>query len=251
MLSKPRRRVYRRKASKKTSLRRRPFRRVRDVGDFASLSVKRTIVPDAGGNFLTNTMYNMRDTVLATYLRAVQVSKAYQHYRIKKIALTMKPTYDTFQAVAGGSSRPNLYYMIDKSGSIPAGITLESLKQMGAKAHRWDEKPFTVAWRPSVLTADQDSLAPTGVTAGQYKISPFLSTSDTTIDHLGIFWYAEQLFGGGLQYECEVEVQFQFKKPLWSALSSSPAVGVRPAEIDDSSDGRVGGPDSNNLPIPT
>jgi len=247
--SRPRRKANRRKA-KKTSTRRRTTR-VRDVPDIASCSVKRTIVPDAGGNFGTNIMYNMRDTVLATYQRAALIAKGYQHYCIKKIALTMKPTYDSYQVGVGAASRPNLYYMIDKSGSIPAGATLESLKQMGAKAHRFDSTPFTVSWAPSVLLAAQDNTVPGGVNASAYKISPWLATSDNQVDHLGIFWYVEQLFGGGVQYECEVEVQFGFKKPLWAAVSSSPAVGVRPAEIDDSSDGIVGGPDSNNQPSAT
>lgn len=234
---------------KKTLIKRRTFRRARDVGDFASCSVKRTIVPDGGGNFATNVMYNMRDTVLATYLRANQVAGAYQHYRISKITLTMKPTYDTFQDAAGNNSRPNLFWMIDKSGSIPAGITLESLKQMGAKAHRFDERPVSVSWRPSVLLAAQDNVVPANPSS--YKVSPWLSTNDNVIDHLGIFWYAEQLFGGGLQYQCEVEVQFQFKKPKWTSVAAAPAQGVKPALLDDSSDGIVGGPDSNNRPQPT
>lgn len=243
MLSKPRR-MYRRKA-KKTLTKRRPFRRVRDVPDIASCSVRRTIVPDGGGNFATNIMYNMRDTVLATYLRAVQVSRAYQHYRIKKISLTLKPIYDTFQAGAGNASRPNLYYMIDKSGSIPAGVNLEALKQMGAKPHRWDEKPFTISWRPSVLTADQTNV---GILPAQYKISPFLSTDQDQVDHLGVFWFVEQLFGGGIQYNAEVEVQFEFKKPKWSGVVAGLGNGVKPALEDSSPDGIVGGPDTNNTP---
>lgn len=248
MLSKSRR-MYRRKAKKTLTKRRRPFRRVRDVADIASCSVKRTIVPDAGGNFLTNVMYNMRDTVLATYLRAVQVSRAYQHYRIKKIALTLKPTYDTYQIGAGNPSRPQIYYIIDKSGSIPAGINLEALKQMGAKAHRFDEKPFTISWRPSVLTADQTNV---GTLPAQYKISPFLSTDQDQVDHLGVFWFVEQLFGGGVQYNAEVEVQFEFKKPKWTTLVvGSEGNGVKPALEDNSADGIVGGPDSNNQPLAT
>lgn len=202
-------------------------------------------------------MYEMRNTDLASYDRAVQVAQAYQHFRIKKITLTLKPVYDTYQQAAGNGTRPNLYYMIDKSGSIPDNPTLEQLKQMGAKAHRFDEKPFTISWRPSVLTADQTAVGVVG--SAQYKISPWLSTSanpmgvafaPSVIDHLGIFWYAEQLFGGGVQYNAEIEVQFQFKKPLWTVsakgLTAAPAKTVVVAEVDGSSDGIVGGPDTNN-----
>lgn len=231
----------------------------RDVPDIASCSVKRTIIGVGGANFATNDMYEMRDVDLASYDRAVQIAKGYQHFRIKKIALTLKPVYDTYQQAAGNASRPQLYYMIDKSGSIPANATLETLKQMGAKAHRWDEKPFTISWRPSVLTAD--TTAPGVVGSAQYKISPWLSTAarpliapwaPSTVDHLGVFWYVEQFFGGGTQYNAEVEVQFEFKKPLFQPPSSSAPVAKKTevAQLDDSSDGIVGGPDVNNALAP-
>lgn len=237
--------------------RRKGMTTARDVKDFASLSVKRTITPVGGGNFATNVMYEDRNEDLNSYDRAVQVAKAYQHFRIKKITLTLKPTYDTYQSGApGGSSKMNLFYMIDKSGSIPQNPTLEQLKQMGAKVHAFDEKPFKISWRPSVLTADQVAVG--AVVASQYKISPWLSTSinplgaawaASTIDHLGIFFYVEQLFGGGVQYNAEIELQFEFKKPLWVGQQGAamPAVKVQGAVLDDSPDGVVGGGDVNNL----
>jgi len=234
----------------------RTFRKAKDVSEFASLSESRTLAPDAGGNFLTNQMYDMRETSLNTFVRASNVAKAYQHYRIKKITLTLKPTYDTYQINPGvaSSSRPNLYFMIDKSGSIPVNPTLEQLKRMGAKPHRFDEKPFSISWRPSVLNAAQDNaLVPE---SSQYRISPWLSTSTnpingpwvaSDINHLGIFWYVEQLFVGGLQYNIDIEVQFQFKKPLYSIGagegSAAPAQKVTVAILNNSSDGIQGGPD--------
>lgn len=250
----PRTRVPRRRRAPRRRVTRR--RTVRDVADVASLSVKRTIqAPD--GNFRTNQMYEMRNVDLSAYERAVQVARAYQHYRIKKITLTLKPVYDTYQQAAGAASRPNLYYMIDKSGSIPDNVVLDTLKQMGAKAHRFDEKPFTISWRPSVLTADQTAAGVTG--SAQYKIGAWLSTAErpmiapwtpSVVDHLGVFWYVEQLFGGGTQYNAEVEVQFQFKKPLFTppSVSAPKALSVVLAPLDDSSDGIVGGPDSNGAP---
>ena len=64
----------------------RRFRAARDVPDYACLSVKRTITSeDPDGNFRTNQMYDFRNADLASFDRAVQVAKAYQHYRIKKI----------------------------------------------------------------------------------------------------------------------------------------------------------------------
>lgn len=212
--------------------------------------MRRTITPEGGGNFATNQMYDFRNTDLNSYDRAVQVAQAYQHYRIKKITLTLKPTFDTYQQAAGNGSRPNLYFMIDKSGSIPDNVTLEALKQMGAKAHRFDEKPFSISWRPSVLTSD--NVAPGVQFAAQYKVSPWLSTSrnplvnpwaPSLVDHLGVFWYVEQLFIGGVQYNAEVEVQFEFKKPLRLLVTGESAKKVTVAEINTSKDGIVGGGD--------
>lgn len=225
----------------------------RDVPDMASLSVKRTINQVGGQNFNTNEMYELRNTSLDGYDRAVQVAQAYQHYRIKKITLTLKPIYDTYaQGIGNNISKPNLYYMIDKSGSLPDNITLEEMKQMGAKAHAFDEKPFTISWRPSVLTGETS--APGVLSSAQYKVSPWLSTSanplvnpwvPSTVDHLGVLWYVEQLFAPaeGVVYNAEVEVQFQFKKPLMPA--SEGAVSAKKVELaqrDNSPDGIVNNP---------
>lgn len=252
--------IIRKKRAVKKAPKKRGARRARDVPDMASLSVTRTVIPQGANNFVTNTMYSADTTDLASFDRAVQVAKAYQHYRIKKITLTLKPSYDTFQQGAAGAagSRPNIYYMIDKSGSIPNNPNLEQLKQMGAKPRRFDEKPFVISWRPSVLDVAQQAAG--GVfQSAQYKISPWLSTSAnpmgavfaaSTIDHLGVYWFVEQLFGGGVQYGAELEVQFQFKKPLWYQQGAGPvppmAIPIMVADQDNSADGIVGGPDSNN-----
>lgn len=240
---------------------RKTTRKVRDVPDVASCSVKRTITPAAGGNYVTNTMYDIRDMELAAFERAGTIATGYQHFRIKKLTLTLKPVYDTYQQGVGLASRPNIYYMIDKSGAVPTNATLETLKQMGAKAHRFDEKPFTISWRPSVLTADQTAIGVVG--SSQYKISPWLSTNarpnqfpwlPSTVDHLGIFWYVEQLFGGGTQYNAEIEAQFEFKKPLWEPPESSSPLSQKSiiAIQDASSDGIKDGPDANNaVPRPS
>jgi len=49
--------------------------------------------------------------------------------------------------------------------------------------------------------------------------------------------------GGPLNIILEVEIQFQFFKPLWSSLQSRPAMGLSYAVINDSPDGIVGGND--------
>lgn len=247
----------------KKNLRRRNYRRRplvsrrSGVAEYASLSERVDITPPAGGNFVTNQMYNVLNTNLAQFQRASAVAANYQHFKIKQIKITLKYAYDTFQGAVGASSRPNLYYMLDKSGSIPINPTLAALKAMGARPHAIDNRQFTITWKPSVLN---EVLAAGGGSQGaQYKITPWLSTSQTpvtvgvwnpsTVPHLGLYWYAEQLFAGGVQFNAEMEVQFQFKKPLIKFVPAAVAAqGIAIAVKDDSSDGIVGGADVNNMP---
>ena len=236
---------------------RKQFRRARDVPDMASLSVKRSMATGTppGPGFNTNTLYSLMNTQLIDYTRAVQVAAAYQHYRIRKITLTFKPSSDTFTAAAGAVSKPNLYYMIDKSGTIPTNATLEALKQMGAKPIQLDEKNLTVSWRPSVLESAMYAGGGVGASSSsKYKISPWLATTadnvspgvfvPSGIDHLGCYWYVDQLLNPiGYQYTIECEVQFQFKKPLINLTSGVTAIPAVVATLNDSADGVVGGGD--------
>lgn len=236
-------------------------RRARDVPEKASMSVKVTL-NDGANQFATGTTYSLMNTQLVNLGdRAINLAKSYQHYRIKKIAVTFKPTFDNYLAAAGAVTKPHLYHMIDKSGSIPTNITLEGLKQMGAKPKDLDEQPITVSWRPSVLEAVMYAAgpAPQGVSGARYKISPWLSTAADTvspgvfvpsgIDHLGLYWFVECLANPvGMQYACECEVQLEFKKPLITNYTG--AFVAKPVQIavpNASRDGIVGGADDNEL----
>lgn len=229
--------------------------RASQVAEYASLSVKRTLQTN-GQNFQVNTLYNLMATQLTDFQRAVQVAAAYQHYRIKKIAVTFKPTFDTFsQNAAQTMSKMHLYYMIDKAGSIPTNVTLEGLKQMGARPFALDEKEKTVAWAPSVLESAMYAPGLGNNIQAKYQISPWLSTASSPvqpgvfvpsgIDHLGLYWYCEQLITPGeTVYEAEVEVQFEFKKALApNSISTVEAAPARVAVLNDSKDGIVGGAD--------
>lgn len=225
--------------------------------DFAMLSCQRTLV-GAPNPLSTNNMYSYTDFRLTDFPRAVQVAKAFQHFRVSGITLTWKPRYDTFSDALGlGRSKPNLYYMIDKSGSIPDNVTLEGLKAMGARPHAYDEKPIKVTWRPSVLEVNEATGANT---ASQYKVSPWLSTNlnvtapgvwnASQVSHQGIKWYVEQN-GGDTLLDVEVELQFQFKKPLFPTLSAVPAGKLAYAVEDASPDGIEGGADGITIPLTT
>lgn len=235
--------------------------RAQNVRDQASLSENRTFVVPGGNQPVANQMYSLLNTTLAQFFRAPTVAQGYQFYKIKRIALKIKPQFDTFFSGAPNSyGKPKLYYMLDKSGSLPTTVTLEMLKQMGAKPHNLDEKPLVISWAPSVLTSDLTNTAPVATQAAQYKISPWLSTSDavigttwnpSSVDHLGVYWYVESTsYGGtgGMPYQIDVEVQFMFKKPLIeSAGTTTPAISVVPAVIDNSPDGIEGGSDGITL----
>lgn len=245
------RRVYR----KKRTNRKRPARRVRRVRstrnapERASCSEVLTFQ-----NGLANTMYANRAFQLADFPRASAIAANYANYKIAKITMRYKPLADTFLATGVGGQVPYLYAMLDKAGAIPTNATLENLKQMGAKARRFDDKTVTVSWRPAVLTADLTA-AGIGSTAGsQYKLSPVLTTNanagnpaaawaPSVVDHLGIYWFVEQSNGTGNQYEVECEIQFYFMRPLVKTTGQQEALELQYAVKDGSPDGIVGGPD--------
>lgn len=205
---------------------RRGFKPARNVAEYASCSVTQWI----GQVTTANVMYNLRNIALGQFARAVQVAKAYQHYRIKKCMMEFKPAFDTFAPgnFGGGGQNlqvPYLIYMIDKSGSIPTNVDSTALGQMGAKPIRFDDKTIKVAWRPSVLTQTFGQAN----TQSQYKVSPWLSTNanalnpgvfaPSDIDHLGIFWKVDRagVLPPGYEeytYEVRITVEFEFKKPL-------------------------------------
>jgi len=250
----PAKKIYRKRRATKKPMKKRAKRT--NVPDKASLSETRTIVAP-GTNNLINTLYSLMNTSLDQFTRAPLVAQGYQHYRIKNISLKFKPPFDSYVSTStSGYAKPYLYHMIDKSGAIPTNITLEGLKQMGARPRALDEKPLYISWSPSVLQ-DTYTGAIAPVSQGSaYKISPWLNTSNltvgtpwnpSTVDHLGVYWFLEApLIGAGLPfvYEIDVEVQFEFKKPLITRSTSSVhAVAVELARENDSPDGIVGGPD--------
>lgn len=204
-------------------MRRRGFKPARNVPELASCSVNQWINQVTNANIV----YNMRNISLQQFARAASIAQNYQHYRIKKVTLEFLPSQDTFAPIAGAGTVqvPYLTYLIDKSGSVPTAVDGPTLRQMGAKPVRFDDKKITVSWRPSVLTETFGQAN----AASQYRISPWLSTNlnalqpgvfvPSDIDHLGIFWKVDRngvLPAGVAEYSYEVRItaEFQFKKPL-------------------------------------
>jgi len=230
-----------------------PRRNKTNVRDQASLSCVRTLA-DANNN----TMYNLSNFALADFPRAVTAARAFQFFRMKSIKLTYKPQYDTYGVGLGGASKPSLYYMIDKGATIPSGTTLEGLKNMGARPRSFDEKPISVTWTPAVLQASQSLL---GDIPASYKISPWLSTNSvpdsavwnpSQVQHNGIFWYMWTQSAPLVAYSMEVEIQFEFKKPLLDRPTTTILARTLPyAVMDASPDGIEGGSDGLTIPITT
>lgn len=198
-------------------------------------------------------MYSNMSVSLVDYPRATKIAAGYQYYRINSVKMTYKPTFDTF---SGTQSKMNLYYMLDKSGSLPTNINLEGLKQMGARPRQLDEKNVVITYKPSVLEATMYAPGLGNNVASKYKLSPWLATTAAPetpgafvangVDHLGIYYFVEQLIASSppATFEIDIEVQFQFKKPLADNISSVyTAIPAVVATLNDSKDGIVGGVD--------
>lgn len=235
--------------STKPAGKRRAARATSNVKDYASCSVVRTLADV----YVNNQMYSFDNFALADYDRAVSIARNYQRYRMTGIRVTWKPVFDTYSP-ATANQKPNLYYMIDKNGSIPDTVTLEGLKQAGARAHRFDEAPLSVTFKPAVLG---EARINAGIPqAATYVVSPWMSTAQnptapgawnpSEVSHQGIKWYLEQ--GGASQkVYVEIEIQFEFIKPLFPTLAATAAAGLQYAVLDNSPDGVEGGTDGITL----
>lgn len=231
--------AYKQLLRNRRRMRRRGFRPARGVPEWASVTESVALTNLTGLPYNMNTMFGLNGTNLSQFLsRAVPVAQAYQHYRIKRIRLEFKPQYDTFTPSAGAAGTgvlvPSLFYMINKSGSIPTNPTIDNLRAMGAKPIRFDDKIIKVDWRPSVLGENAGVLGDIG---SSYKISPWLSTNanannpgvwnPSTVQHLGIYFIVARPGTlppdvAELSYDVQITVEFQFKKPLVKVVAGSP-----------------------------
>jgi len=173
-------------------------------------------------------MYGPSLMQLASFERATVVSQAYQEYRITGVKFKFTPRFDTFAAttdIATALSVPYLYYMIDRSGVIKPSPTLAMLQSMGAKPIRFDDKTVTVKYRPGVVQSVESGLTVGSSVLTKPMISPWLSTqrdqspgnATSLVDHRGLWFIldAKGLPGdGAYEYDVDIEVNFQFRKPL-------------------------------------
>lgn len=163
------------------------------------------------------------------YDRSQAVASAFQQYRVKYVKLTFRPSADTYPAVPGNVI-PQLYFMVDKANSIPTNADANTFFSMGARPYRMDDKNLKFSWLPTALVANMSN--PGVNTATQLRSRPWLSTNanannpapgwapDQT-DHLGAVFYVTKINPADtLTYFVDVEVVFQFRKPVWKGGSS-------------------------------
>lgn len=156
--------------------------------------------------------------------RAQTVAQAYQEFRVKYIKMTFRPAADTFSPVPGNSI-PTLYYIIDKTNSVPTTANAGTFFSLGCKPHRMDDKQIEVVWKPAVLVSTATAA---GVAqASEYSERPWLSTNanafnpaaawaPSTVDHLGIVLYVTKINAAdSINYNIDFEVEFEFRKPNW------------------------------------
>lgn len=198
--------------------RRRMARRKRSDGNYAECTVTRDLGYDSMGP-----IYKFSEFSIAGFPRASAISQQYQFYRMTKVTMRFIPVNDTY--IAGNPGEvPHLYYVIDKSDSIPfLGCSVQNLEECGAKPIRLDDKTITVSFKPAVTwkALDENGAA---TNFGMTRTSPWLATNDnntsdtatwspSSVDHHGIIY---TVTGGtaGSNYHVETTVHFQFKKPL-------------------------------------
>lgn len=169
----------------------------------------------------------------AVYDRSQQVANVFQEYRVKYVKLTFRPSCDTF-TYPGNGPIPQLYYMMNKAAAITTATTLQTLLDMGAKPKRFDDKNLVVAWKPTALTGGDQFPPASGLEASLIKTTPWISTN-LFAQNPGAVWAPSNVQHYGLcfivtrpnpavvtNYNIDVEVVFQFRKPLATSLTGGP-----------------------------
>lgn len=234
-------RMKKRAMKKKAIKKRHPISKgLGGVPDQASLTEVLTNRNPSGAFYTTNTGYRFYNCSLGLFPRAQTVGSAFQEFRIRRITLAFKSTADTFLSSVGNAAIPQLYYMIDRKGTIPTNFTIDTLTQMGALPRRFDDKLQKIKYAPAVLQSSlTDPLALT-TSASAAQITPWLPTNSSPgtlgpfiasdVDHLGVSWFVYVPNGSQpIQYDIDIFVDFEFRKPLWKT-----ALGPKALEWNES-----------------
>jgi len=188
----------------------------------------------------SNTPYSDVEQNLGFYKRASAIAANYQFFRIRYIKYKFIARYNTFQATTAEATAfpiPMFYSRIDKGGALPSATSLGQLKAMGCKPIRFT-KDILVTFKPGVSVVT-DNNANTAALPTKPVISPWLLTSRTVeqpvwapndTDHKGLYWYMETAAlpgDGSYEFDCEVEVMFDFKNPLGTVTDANAPPAIR------------------------
>jgi len=169
--------------------------------------------------------------------RAQATAPQFALYRVSRVVFKFKPTSDTyvsnaaFIGGAGAVTVPNLYWKMNRFGDAPAAITSQNLRDMGAKAIRFDDKAVTISYKPNVLTGAISG----GTNSGQVKMTPWLNT-DSQPDQPGFALSTSTHYGHFHLIECatngngatpvgtvDMTIYYEFKNPRVTFASSQEA----------------------------
>lgn len=176
-------------------------------------------------NLSTNSAWYDYQTSLARCERATQIARSFQEYKITKVEYHFIALTDTY--LPGQYSVPQLYTRIDRTGALEAYSTAAQLAQTGVKPRRLDDKNVVISFKPAALMFARDAVQNTNVWS-KPVISPWLSTNKnnnlpnviwnaSSIDHLGLVWFLEQVNPAGqpnLTFTVRQRIHFEFRKPM-------------------------------------
>jgi len=162
--------------------------------------------------------------------RALAHAEQYGLYRIAKVVFKYKPYYDTFIPQNQGptpsgnfpTTVPLLYWKMNRYADAPVAWSLDDIKSLGAKPIRFDDKTYTLSYKPNILLANESA----GSVSGQVKMTPWLNTDDaadtdqfapSTTEHYGHFFYIDaNLVNGNTEPaigSLDVTIHYEFKTP--------------------------------------
>lgn len=175
-------------------------------------------VPDGTVTFFSFALGN------AIFNRSISVAESFQEYRVKYAKLTFRPSADTY--APGTGPIPQLYFQYNKTNAILTSANLQTLLDMGCRPIRFDDKNIVKAWKPTVLVG-ADQTPSSSLEASSVRTTPWCSTnlfaqnpgsawSASLTEHLGAAFLVTRPnpAGPASNYFVDVEVVFQFRKPL-------------------------------------
>lgn len=227
-------RTYRRKAPKMT------YDNLAKCSDMFQFGLTK----DSSVALQTDTAENYQ-VDLSKFPRASAIAQQYQEFKIDYLEVRIKPYFDTYNSVPGmtpptGSltRAPQLYKYVVKTGeTAPADANWFRANGVNAITLAKD-KNITMRYKPAIRVGDTTTSTGAGTGFNTIKVSPWLSTNDTTAVgfvpnttvHYGhcVFIDSQQASTTNTEVcQMEIEAHFVFRKPNTQLTSPSDPALVR------------------------